>query len=144
MQIKILVPTKITSADSVVGQFLRYLVVGGVAFLVDFGVLVLLTEVLRLYYLASAAIAFWCGLVTNYVLSITWVFSTRALASKRTEFTIFLIIGVVGLGWNELLLYLGTDVLGVDYRLSKLITVAIVLFWNFGMRKLILFSGPTK
>ena len=144
MRIRLLVPTKLTSPDSAVGQFLRYLVVGGVAFVVDFGVLVLLTEVLSLHYLTSAAIAFCCGLVTNYILSITWVFSTRSLASKRTEFTIFSIIGVVGLGGNELLMYLGTDVLGLDYRLSKLITVAIVLFWNFGMRKLILFSRPTK
>jgi hypothetical protein len=36
------------------------------------------------------------------------------------------------------------SVVGLDYRLSKLITVAIVLFWNFGMRKLIIFSRPTK
>jgi putative flippase GtrA len=136
------VRTQHTSADSLLGQFLRYLVVGGVSFLVDFGVLVLLTEALDIYYLTSAAVAFCCGLVTNYVLSITWVFSARSLASKRTEFAIFSIIGVIGLGWNELLLYLGTSVLGLDYRVSKLITVVIVLFWNFGMRKLILFSRP--
>jgi putative flippase GtrA len=96
MQVKLLVPTNLTSPDYVVGQFLRYVVVGGVAFVVDFTVLVLLTEVLGLHYLTSAAIAFCCGLVTNYILSITWVFSTRSLASKRTEFTIFSIIGVVG------------------------------------------------
>ena len=134
----------IVSRDSVIGQFLRYLVVGGVAFVVDFGVLVLLTEVLSLHYLTSAAVAFCCGLVINGILSITWVFDTRSLGSKKTEFTIFSVIGVVGLGWNELLMYLGTDVVGLDYRLSKLITVAIVLFWNFGMRKLILFGRPTK
>lgn len=82
--------------------------------------------------------------MTNYTLSITWVFSTCTLAGKRMEFTIFSIIGVVGLGWNELLMYLGTDVLGLDYRVSKLITAAIVLLSNFGMRKLLLFSRQTK
>jgi putative flippase GtrA len=130
-------------ADSVLEQFLRYLVVGGVAFVVDFGALVFLTEVLKFHYLASTAIAFCCGLVLNYILSITWVFNTRSLTSKKTEFAIFSIIGVIGLGWNEILMFLGTGVIGLDYRLTKLITVAIVLVWNFGMRKVILFNRPT-
>lgn len=136
--------SSLLSADSVVGQFARYLVVGGVAFAVDFGVLVLLTKFLGFHYLFSAALAFCCGLVINYILSITWVFSNRSLASKKAEFTIFSIVGVAGLGWTELLMYLGTGILGLDYKLSKIITVAIVLFWNFGMRKIILFSSPTR
>lgn len=134
----------ITSKETITTQFLRYLVVGGIAFLVDFGVLVLLTETLSVWYLTSAAIAFCCGLVTNYLLSITWVFSTRSLTNQRAEFAIFSIIGIVGLGWNQLLMYLGTDVLSLDYRISKLITVAIVLVWNFGVRKILLFSGSRK
>jgi putative flippase GtrA len=135
-------PLNETSADTIIGQFLRYLVVGGVASVVDFGTFVLLTDGLRLHYLASTAVAFCCGLVTNYLLSIAWVFSTRSLTSKKTEFIIFSTIGVIGLGWSELLMFLGTGVIGVDHRLMKLITMAIVLVWNFGMRKLILFSKP--
>lgn len=140
---KIPIAKNLVPAETLLEQFLRYLVVGGVAFLVDFGVLVVLTE-LYFHYLISAAIAFCCGLVTNYLLSITWVFSARSMADKRVEFAIFSIIGIVGLGWNQLLMYLGTDIVGLDYRVSKLITVALVLFWNFGMRKLLLFRSLQK
>jgi putative flippase GtrA len=80
--------------------------------------------------------------VVNYLLSITWVFGSRSLADKKTEFAIFSFIGVAGLGWTELLMYLGTSVAGLDYRVSKIVTVVIVLFWNFGMRKAILFRRP--
>jgi len=134
----------LTAKESVSGQFLRYLVVGGIAFVLDFGVLVVLTDALGVWYLTSAAVSFCCGLATNYLLSITWVFTVRSVSSQKAEFAIFSIIGIVGLGWNELFMYLGTDVAGLDYRVSKLITVAIVLVWNFGMRKLLLFSGPRK
>ncbi len=134
----------IISKETVIAQFLRYLVVGGIAFAVDFGVLVLLTETLSVWYFTSAAIAFCSGLATNYLLSITWVFSTRSLTNQGAEFAIFSIIGIVGLSWNQLLMYLGTDVVRFDYRISKLFTVAIILVWNFGMRKILLFSRPRQ
>jgi putative flippase GtrA len=130
----------IASSASVGMQFLRYLVVGGAAFCVDFGVLILLTDLIRIHYLVSAAIGFCCGLATNYILCINWVFSARSLSNTKAEFMIFAVIGLIGLGWNELLLYAGTDGLHLDYRVSKLITVGIVLAWNFGMRKLLLFN----
>ncbi|MDP3066192.1 MAG: GtrA family protein, partial [Methanobacteriaceae archaeon] len=60
-------------------QLFRYVFVGGVAFLVDFGSLYLLTEFFGIYYLTSAAIAFLLGLITNYILSISWVFNKRTL-----------------------------------------------------------------
>ncbi len=58
-------------------QFLSYSLVGGLAFVVDYGSLWLLTEKCHLYYLISAAIAFLLGLTVNYLLSTTWVFTER-------------------------------------------------------------------
>lgn len=131
-------------SDSFPTEFLRYVVVGGIAFVVDFGALIFLAEAFGLHYLVSAAIAFCCGLATNYVLCIRWVFKTRSFANRQAEFVVFSIIGVIGLAWNEFIMYLGTDVFGLDYRFSKLAAVAIVLIWNFGVRKVFLFRGPGK
>jgi putative flippase GtrA/uncharacterized SAM-binding protein YcdF (DUF218 family) len=127
--------------DNLITQFLRYLVVGGVAFVVDFTVLIGLTELAGVNYLLSAAAGFLFGLIANYVLSISWVFQNRTLKNKQAEFSLFAIIGIIGLGLNELILYVGTDMIGFDYRVSKLIAVAIVLFWNFGARKATLFRA---
>ena len=120
-------------------QAWRYLVVGGVAFVVDFSALVFLTELAGFDYLVAAVAAFACGLVTNYLLSVRWVFTARSVNQPWIEFIIFLVIGVIGLGWNELLLYIGTARLGFDYRISKLLSVGLVLCWNFGARKILLF-----
>ncbi|MFB0565695.1 MAG: GtrA family protein [Candidatus Aminicenantaceae bacterium] len=127
-------------SDKTFVQLIRYGFVGGVAYGVDFGSLIFLTEVCRVHYLISAAVAFLLGLITNYVLSIFWVFSKRTLANKRVEFLIFSIIGLVGLGLNEVIIWFFTEWIHFHYLISKVVSTVFVFFWNFFARKKILFS----
>lgn len=113
--------------------------VGSVALGVDFGVLFALTHYAGIYYLTSAAISFLLGLAVNYWLSRTWVFSNRTLSNAALEFTIFAAIGLVGLGLNELGMWLLTSKLGLFYLVAKIGTAAVVYVWNFGARKYSLF-----
>jgi putative flippase GtrA len=125
--------------DSLFIQLARYVVVGGLAFVVDFGSLFLLTEFGGLHYLLSAAIAFCLGLVTNYLLSIVWVFNRRTLNNRWLEFLIFGLIGLAGLGMNELILWFLTDRVGLHYLVSKMVSAVLVLLWNFLARRFSLF-----
>lgn len=125
-------------------QLFRYAIVGGCAFVVDYGSLWLLTEVFHLHYLVSAVIAFILGLTCNYLLSTSWVFGDHRMSNRWAEFSVFAIIGVVGLGLNELIMYLGCEKLHLHYMVAKLISTAIVFFWNFFARKFILFNKTTK
>ena len=120
-------------------QLFRYFVVGGAAFLVDFGSLFVLTDFFGVYYLISAAIAFILGLIVNYGLSISWVFNNRKLENSTLEFGVFSLIGIVGLGLNEIFIWFFTAEIGFYYLISKMISAVIVLFWNFFARKFVLF-----
>jgi putative flippase GtrA len=120
-------------------QMFRYAVVALVAFVVDFTSLYLLTAHAGLYYLFSAAIAFTLGLATNFLLSVRWVFVTRTVENKSLEFFIFGTIGLVGLGLTEVLMWLLTEQVGLYYLVSKMISTCIVFFWNFLVRKFLLF-----
>ncbi len=119
-------------------QLLRYFFVGGGAFAVDFGLLYLLTE-WGLYYLLSAALAFMTGLTVNYALSVKWVFQEHALHSRIVEFALFTAIGLVGLGLNETIIWMATELAGVYYLFSKIISTVAVFVWNFAARKYLLF-----
>lgn len=121
-------------------QLFRYTFVGGVAFIVDFSLLFVLTEFLNIHYLASAAIAFLLGLTTNYILSIVWVFSKRRIRSRWFELGIFAVIGIVGLALNELFIWFFTEHIHFHYLLSKIVSTVFVYLWNFFARKSILFS----
>ncbi len=127
-------------SDKTSVQLLKYAFVGGIAYCVDFGSLFFLTEFVKIHYLISAAIAFILGLLTNYALSIFWVFPKRTLANKRTEFFIFSIIGLVGLGLNEVIIWFFTELIHFHYLISKIFSTVVVFFWNFIARKKILFS----
>ena len=120
-------------------QMFRYLFVGGAAFIVDFLSLFVLTDFFGIYYLISAAIAFILGLVANYMLSISWVFNKRKLNKRHIEFGVFALIGIVGLGLNEVFIWVFTQDLQIYYLISKILAAVIILFWNFFARKFILF-----
>ena len=106
----------------------------------DFGSLYILTDIVKIHYLISAAIAFTLGLITNYSLSVVWVFSKRTLANKRLEFIVFSIIGLVGLGLNEIIIWFFTEWVHFHYLISKVFSTVVVFFWNFFARKKFLFS----
>ena len=133
----------IEKTDNTLIQLFRYTFVGGIAFIVDFACLYILTEFAGIHYLFSAAIAFILGLIVNYILSILWVFKSRTVNKKIIEIIIFAVIGIIGLGLNEVMIWFFTDKISIYYLYSKLISTAIVYFWNFLARKYILYRGST-
>ena len=121
-------------------QLLRYGFVGGVAFVADYGLLYVLTEFAGVQYLVSAALAFVAGLTVNYLLSNLIVFKAHRLESRLVEFLVFAVIGVIGLALNEAIMYCCSEIIGMHYMVSKLVSTVTVFFWNFFARKLTLFS----
>ena len=129
---------------SLAGQFLRYLVTGGLAFVVDFGLFALCLYVCGWHYLLASLVGLVAGLVLNYAMSIVWVFTAcnRTLEKQKTvEFILFAIVGIAGVGINQQLMFLMVDGLSLNEMLSKMVAAVLVLMWNFGARKLMLFRG---
>ncbi len=126
--------------NKLINQFLRYVVVGGLAFVVDFGTLFILTEYAHLYYLTSSAVSFILGLNVNYFLSKKFVFGSSRLKSVHVEYVAIIFISLTGLLLNQLLLWFITEKLGLFYLYSKLISAAIVLVYNFAIRKITVFD----
>lgn len=130
----------VSSTDNTLLQLFRYTFVGGFAFIVDFGLLYVLTEFAGFHYLVSATLSFVVGLVVNYLLSKVWVFTQSTYSNKRVEFLLFAVIGVIGLGINNVSIWFLSDVIGLWYMLSKAITTVVTYLWNFFARKYILFN----
>ena len=122
-------------------QFLRYLFVGGIATVVDWGVLFLLTDFVHIYHMVSAIIAFIAGLITNFFLSKLLVFkANEARVNPVMEFISYAVIGVIGLGITELIMFLFTNCWNIHYMVSKVIATVIVLAWNYIARKLVVYK----
>ena len=141
MSVKKLISRLLTEPTSKIYiQIFRYLFSGGVAFVFDFGLLYLLTDILDVHYLFSATFSFSVGLVITYILNVYWVFDKRRFGNQMHELLIFVLIGVVGLLITVFFMWLFTDVAGMFYLLSKILTTIIATGWSFFMRKIVLFS----
>jgi putative flippase GtrA len=146
----------LVKTDNTLIQFFRYGIVGAVTFFIDMGILYSLTlsPVFVRYYILAVTISSGTALLCTYVLSVLWVFKKRNMTNLRFEFIIFCVIGIVGLLLNYLLVWFLTEVLlksvfVVDVKririlIAKPVTTVIVFFWNFFLRKLILFGGKPR
>ena len=131
-------------------EFLRYVLVGGMAFLVDFGVLYLsktmfFSRMGHTGILLSAALGFTAGLIFNYIFSLFFVFRQIDENVKRRKirsFVLFAVIGIIGLLITELCMYAGIYMFGQKwYLIVKIFTAGIVLLWNYAGRKILIFKG---
>lgn len=122
-------------------QIMKFGIVGIIAFFIDYGLMILLTELFNVDYLLSATISFTVSVIFNYLASMRYVFSHKEGMSRRREFIIFVVLSVIGLGINDALMWLGTDLIGIDYRITKIAATAVVMVWNFVTRKKFLDGG---
>jgi putative flippase GtrA len=120
-------------------QFFRYLICGGTSTFVDMAMLYSLTHFVDVHHLVAAPIAYVTGTATNYTLNTLLVFKSSGNIKK--EFPLFAIIGIGGLFWTELILWILVDMFGSYIMVAKIISVILVLNWNFFMRKKFVFSS---
>lgn len=136
-------------------QFFRYLFVGGLAFVVDYGTLALLVEAFGMNDKIASVIAFILGLAVNYAISTFWIFKNSKIENRLAEFAVFALIGVIGLGINVGIIAFFDDVVAPHqplkfipkdkyYLIGKLVSTVIVFIWNFAARKFIIFNKKSE
>ncbi|WP_373797279.1 GtrA family protein [Jeotgalibaca porci] len=123
--------------SKLIGQLMKFGVVGIIATVIDFVVLTILTETFGVYYLTSAAIGFIVATLFNYVASMRYVFNSRfGPHEKRKELIIFILLSVVGLGLNQFFMWLFVEFFSIFYIFSKVLATVLVMAWNFVSRKI--------
>jgi len=128
-------------------EFSRYVLVGGSAFVVDMALLYLFKNYVfynfenKIYI--STALGFIGGLIYNYIFSLTFVFDNAKSQNKGKTigaFIAFLLIGMAGLLLTEIGMYIGIQIFAIYYLFVKTLVAAVVLIWNYGMRKMLIFK----
>ena len=116
-------------------QFGRYALVGTTAFIIDYATMVSLKELCGFPVMLATTIGFTVSVVFNYFASMRYVFTHRDELTRRREFIIFVVLALIGLGLNNLLMYVGVYILNIDYRIFKILATMMVALYNFSSRK---------
>lgn len=129
-------------------QIVRNAVVEGVRYTTNMLILWTLTEyVLGKDYLGvSTAIASLLAGLVNYALSSLWVFHKLEKKAEKNllQFALFTAIGAIGLGINVGITTFLTRQMDVNYLISNTIAQIVVFFFNFFMRKHLVFERESK
>jgi len=133
-------------------EILRFVITGGVCFLIEFVLLVLLRDRAHWPTLIANAVAFLVSVVVNYLLCVFWVFRTRH--GGVSAGTGFLVTSLIGLALNELLMFLFGLIWGEDgvlltlagrtvsmYMFSKCLATGLVMVWNYISKRYVLRHG---
>lgn len=126
---------------SLFAQLVKFGIVGVIAFLIDYGLMVFLTEVCGIDYLISATCSFVVSVTFNYLASMRYVFKHKEGMSRRRECIIFIALSVMGLGINDVVMWVGTGLCSISYLITKIVATAVVMVWNFVTRKKFLDAG---
>ena len=134
-----------------IAQILKFAVVGGISFVIDFVVYAILCNVMNVHYIIAGITGFGVSVVANYILSMKFVFASKDDMPKDKEFIIFVVLSLIGMGLNSLILYLCIDIFYVYWMwlsavmdieamnlLAKIVATAIVMVYNFVTRKIFL------
>ncbi len=123
-------------------RFSKFLVVGAIGFVIDFGTLSLLKELVHLPTLIANTISFTMAVISNFTLNRYWTYPDSRDKSLGSQLGQFAVVSIIGLAINNTLLALlegpfdswlaSADLLaGRGYIPAKAIATIVVLFWNF-------------
>lgn len=121
-----------------VSKFLKFCVVGFTGMIIDFGTTWLLKEKVKINKYVANSSGFILAASSNYMLNRIWTF--KSIDPRIAEqYGMFVFISVIGLGINNLIIYILHGRLKYNFYFSKLFAIVIVTIWNFVMNMLITF-----
>lgn len=124
-------------------RFFKFLVVGTIGFIVDFGSLTFLVEVLGLVPVLANTFSFSAAVVSNFSLNRYWTYPDSRSKRRRIQIIQFALVSIIGLTINNLILVAlqgpfaallaavnAPPAIG-GYMPAKMVATVVVLFWNF-------------
>lgn len=135
---------------------MKFGIVGVIAFVIDWGILNLLVGIFHMHNVLAATISFIISLIFNYLASMKFVFKHRDDMARWMEILVFVVGAVVGLFMNDAIIWISTYGMNNDAYVSqhaeyllrtnigKLVATAVVMIWNFLIRKWLLDDTHTN
>jgi putative flippase GtrA len=120
-------------------KILRFGLVGMSGMIIDFSTTYLCKEIIKIPKYISNALGFTLAATWNYFFNRIWTFESHN-PHMGYEFFRFFTVSLIGLGINTLILWLLVSKFKLNFYLSKLFAIGIVMIWNFVVNWLVTFS----
>ena len=116
-------------------SFFRYNIAAVIATTADFSTLLFLKEALGVNYVLATCLAATIGAIIAFTLGRYWAFVSTE-TKKSTQIIKYVIVAAGSIILNTLGVYLITNYLGQDYKVSKvIIAVLVAVAYNYPLSK---------
>ena len=124
-------------------QFTKFVIVGFSNLFIDFSIYLLLTRLAHFHYLWANILSFTAATINSFFLNKKWTFRDTSRDYRR-QYAKFYLVSAVGLGLNQLILFLLIESWHLYDILAKCVAVVFVTFWNFIANRFWTFREPSS
>jgi len=122
-----------------INRLIKFCIVGFSGMFIDFGTTWLLKEKVKANKYLANSTGFVLAATSNYFFNRIWTFQSHN-QQIATEYLSFIGISLIGLAINNLIIYILSDKLKLNFYFSKLCAIGVVTIWNFVMNYLVTFK----
>ncbi|NLV35093.1 MAG: GtrA family protein [Clostridiaceae bacterium] len=134
------IPEFITSfiKTKAAGQIMRYLITGVCSAAIEFSLLFVFKGLMGLSVVVANSIALSIVFWFNFLMNRIWSFKSKMKLSKQLG--MYSLLFLFNLGASDLIMYLLTDRLSMQYLLAKVFATGTVVCWNFVIYKKVIYK----
>src|SRR3989344_3676584 len=120
-------------------KIIRFIISGGLATIVNLGVLFVFTHFFHFWYLISAIIAFLFAFFVSFSLQKFWTFRDHSKDNMHKQAGLFFIIVILGLLINTSIIYTLVESVHLHYLLAQFFSGIVIAFFNYMMYQKFIF-----
>ena len=125
-------------------QIIKYLITGGTAASADLVLLYILTDILGVWYLISASLAFAIAFFVSFFLQKFWTFRDGDKEIMYQQMGVYLAVALSNLALNAALMYALVDGFKVWYMLAQIMASGLIACESYFIYKLLIFNKNSK
>jgi len=125
-------------------SIIKFLISGGAATLIDLIALYFFTDILKIWYLISAILAFTLAFTANFAMQKFWSFNCEQEKKSHHQLILFLLVNLINLSINSFGVYLLVEKMNIWYIFSQVIMSGLIAMESFFVYKLLIFKSCKK
>lgn len=134
----------LTKYQKVLTQLAKFVIAGIINTIIDWGIFFSLYNLVGANLVVAQMAAFTTATIVSFFINTAWVFNTTKRKTRRRLVVEFFALNFVALGMTTALIYVFIDILQMNELLSKVLTTAIAMVYNYITRKWSLEDRPKK
>lgn len=120
-------------------QFFFYLIVGGLATIVEWVAFYVLSSLFKVHYAPATSLAFILSTAANWLFGRLIMFRNSKQSTAKELLKIYM-VSIIGLLMNIAIMFIAIEKIGIQEMISKIIATGVVFIWNFLIRKLVIYK----